>query len=73
MIKGSKFSGACGMRSCYGSVGPPEGHAPRYLHFLFQFISLLAQIFIVLSLEERTKESKVLKGNFCSRILEQNR
>ena len=25
-----KIFGACGMRSCYGIVGPPEGHAPRY-------------------------------------------
>ena len=28
--KVTKISGACGMRWCYGNVGPPEGHAPRY-------------------------------------------
>ena len=28
--KVTKISGACGMRSCYGSVGPLVGHAPVY-------------------------------------------
>jgi len=29
--KVTKISGACGVRSCDGSVGPPESHAPRVL------------------------------------------
>ena len=41
IVKGMKISGACGMRSCYGSVGPPQGHAPGYWRSIFLVCSFL--------------------------------
>ena len=50
---------------CYISVGPPGGSGP--------VIGAEFYYFNVLSLEERTKELKVFKGNFCPEATGQNR